>query len=222
MAYIIAIETSTEICSVALGKDGQCVALQEDERENSHAEKVIVYIDEVLRTADVSIGSVDAVCISEGPGSYTGLRIGVSTAKGLCYALHKPLIAVPTLQAMAYGARGQFPQAAQFCPMIDARRMEVYSAVYNNQLEILDEITNIIVDADFYADFLRKDAVVFSGNAVPKVQPVLSGNPQAIFASAKTSARYLLELAHEKHLKKDFADTAYFEPFYLKEFRAGK
>jgi tRNA threonylcarbamoyladenosine biosynthesis protein TsaB len=219
LAYLLAIETATEICSVALGQDGQCVALQENERENSHAEKIIAYIDKVLRDAKISIDAVDAVCISEGPGSYTGLRIGASSAKGLCYALNIPLIAVPTLQAMAYGAREQFPQEKQFCPMIDARRMEVYSTVYDNQLAVLDAVNNIIVDENFCAEFLNNNPVVFSGNAVPKVQAVLSGNARAIFATAKTSARYLLELGYKKYCKNDFANTAYFEPFYLKEFK---
>ena len=222
LAYLLAIETATEICSVALGKDGQCIALRENERGNSHAEKITAYIDQVLQQADIAIDAIDAVCISEGPGSYTGLRIGASSAKGLCYALNKPLIAVPTLQAMAYGARALFPQAKQFCPMIDARRMEVYSALYDSQLAVLDGITNLIVDEQFYADFLTRDAIVFSGNAVSKVQPVLSGNPQAVFADTKTSARYLLELGYEKYGKNDFVDTAYFEPFYLKEFQSKK
>ena len=222
MAYILAIETATEICSVALGKDEQCLALKENERENSHAEKLIVYIDEVLQQAAISMDSIDAVCLSEGPGSYTGLRIGASSAKGLCYALNKPLIAVSTLQAMAWGAKEQFPQENWFCPLIDARRMEVYSAVYNNSLEVVDEITNVIVDEHFYADFLMQSSVVFSGNAVQKVQPVLLENSHAIFASTKTSARYLLSLAYEKYKNNDFADTAYFEPFYLKEFQSKK
>jgi len=222
MAYILAIETTTEICSVALGKDGQCVALKENERENSHAEKVIVFIDEMLQQANISIGAIDAICISEGPGSYTGLRIGASAAKGLCYALNKPLIAVPTLQAMAWGAKELFPQEKQFCPMIDARRMEVYAAVYNERLEILDEVKNIIVDELFSAVFLRKSPVVFSGNAVAKVQPVLLGKPHAIFTTTKTSARYLLALGYEKYKINDFADVAYFEPFYLKEFQSKK
>ena len=222
MPYILAIETATEICSVALGKDGQCIALKENERENSHAEKLVAYIDEALQQADIPIESVDAVCISEGPGSYTGLRIGASCAKGLCYALNKPLIAVPTLQAMAWGAREQFPQAKQFCPMIDARRMEVYSAVYNNELAVFDDIKNVIVDERSYADFLRQGTLVFSGNAVQKVQPVLLENPNAIFATTKVSASYLLALAYEKYQNNDFADTAYFEPFYLKEFQSKK
>jgi tRNA threonylcarbamoyladenosine biosynthesis protein TsaB len=222
LAYILAIETSTEICSVALGRDGQCVALKENERENSHAEKLIVYIDELLREAGITVNEIDAICISEGPGSYTGLRIGASSAKGLCYALNKPLVAVPTLQAMAWGAREQFPQAEQFCPMIDARRMEVYSALYDNQLAVLDEITNVIVDEQFYSDFLENKSVVFSGNAVSKVQPVLSGNSHAVFADTKTSARYLLELGYEKYCRNDFVDVAYFEPFYLKEFLSKK
>jgi len=222
LAYLLAIETATEVCSVALGKDGQCIALKESERENSHAEKVIVFVDEVLQQTNIPIEAIDAVCISEGPGSYTGLRIGVSSAKGLCYALGKPLIAVPTLQAMAWGAREQFPQKKQFCPMIDARRMEVYAAMYDEHLEILDEVKNHIVDADFYADFLNNNPVVFSGNAVEKVQPVLQGKPNAVFASVKISARYLLELAYKKYLKNDFVDVAYFEPFYLKEFQSKK
>ena len=222
MAYLLAIETATEVCSVALGKNGQCIALKENERENSHAEKVIVFVDEVLRQANVSVKLIDAVCISEGPGSYTGLRIGASSAKGLCYALEKPLIVIPTLQAMAWGASGQFPQVKHFCPMIDARRMEVYTAVYNEHMEILDEVKNHIVDEDFCDGFMSKGSIVFSGNAVKKVQPILSEKPNAIFATTKTSARYLLELAFEKYLKNDFVDVAYFEPFYLKEFQSKK
>jgi len=205
-----------------LGKDGQCIVLKENERENSHAEKLIVYIDEVLKQANISAEAIDSVCISEGPGSYTGLRIGASSAKGLCYALNKPLISIPTLQAMAWGAREQFPQEKQFCPMIDARRMEVYSAIYNSDLQTLDEIKNVIVDEHFYTDFLSQSPIVFSGNAVEKVQPILSENPNVIFATTKTSARYILELAYEKYSKSDFANAAYFEPFYLKEFQSKK
>lgn len=222
MAYILAIETATEICSVALGKGSQCIAFKENDRENSHAEKVIVYIDEVLHQAAISADAIDAVCLSEGPGSYTGLRIGTSSAKGLCYALNKPLIAVPTLQAMAWGAKEQFPHEKQFVPMIDARRMEVYSAVYNKELAVLEAVNNVIVDEQFYANFLENSSIVFSGNAVEKVQPVLSNNPHAIFAATKTSARYLLELAYEKYCNNDFVDAAYFEPFYLKEFQSKK
>ena len=217
MAYFLAIETSTEICSVALGKDAECIALIEDNRENSHAEKILVFVDEVLRQTGLKKNELNAVCISEGPGSYTGLRIGTSTAKGLCYALDIPLIAVSTLQGMAYGAREQYPNYNQYSPMIDARRMEVYTAVYNQYLENVEKISNIILDENAYSAFLAKDKTVFCGNGITKALPLLSTNPNAVFCDTKTSARYLLELGYRKYIEQDFVDIAYFEPFYLKE-----
>ena len=221
MAYILAIETSTEICSIALGKDAQCLALVENDKENSHAEKILLYVDEVLQQANISLSELSAVCISEGPGSYTGLRIGTSSAKGLCYALNIPLIAVSTLQSMAWGAREKFPNHNQYCPMIDARRMEVYSAFYDSDLNIVVPPINVIVDENAYSEFLQNDAVVFSGNAVEKTKSLLTSGGNAVFSETKTSARYLLELGYKKYMQKDFADTAYFEPFYLKEFQSG-
>jgi tRNA threonylcarbamoyladenosine biosynthesis protein TsaB len=220
--YLLAIETSTEICSVALSANTTCIALVENERGNSHAEKIILYVDEVLRQAALKKTQLDAVCISEGPGSYTGLRIGVSSAKGLCYALDIPLIAIPTLQAMAWGARELYPNHKYYSPMIDARRMEVYTAVYNYHLQTVQEIGNIIIDENAYSEFLSSDKLVFSGNGITKAQSLLSANSNAIFCNRKTSAPYLLALAHEKFLKRDFVDLAYFEPFYLKEFHAVK
>ena len=217
MAYFLAIETSTEICSVALGKDAECIALIEDNRENSHAEKILVFVDEVLRQTGLKKNELNAVCISEGPGSYTGLRIGTSTAKGLCYALDIPLIAVSTLQGMAYGAREQYPDYKQYSPMIDARRMEVYTAVYNQYLETVEKIRNVILDEHAYSTFLAKDKTVFCGNGMIKAIPLLSANPNAVFCETKTSARYLLELGFRKYVEQDFVDVAYFEPFYLKE-----
>jgi tRNA threonylcarbamoyladenosine biosynthesis protein TsaB len=222
MAYLLAIETTTEICSVALGNNGQLVALAENEKENSHAEKIMLFADEVLQQANLEPSALDAVIISEGPGSYTGLRIGVSSAKGLCYALNIPLIAVSTLQSMAWGAKEKYPDANLYCPMIDARRMEVYSAVYNSELLPVQSPVNVIVDENGYDTFLQQGKVVFSGNAVEKTMPVLSRNPNAVFSETKNSARYLLELGYQKYLDKTFVDTAYFEPFYLKEFQSGK
>ena len=165
------------------------------------------------------MNELDAVCISEGPGSYTGLRIGTSSAKGLCDALDIPLIAVSTLQSMAYGAREQYPDYKQYIPMIDARRMEVYTAAYNQNLEPVEKITNLILDENAYSDFLLKDKVVFSGNGMEKAVPILSKNINAIFCNTMTSARYLLALGYRKFIEQDFADIAYFEPFYLKEFQ---
>jgi tRNA threonylcarbamoyladenosine biosynthesis protein TsaB len=222
MAYLLAIETSTEICSVALGKDKTCAAIVEDDKGNSHAEKILLFVEQVLKQTGLNANHLDAVCISEGPGSYTGLRIGTSSAKGLCDALDIPLIAVSTLQSMAWGTKELYPAHQQYCPMIDARRMEVYTAVYNQYLYPLKNITNIILDDNACLDFLLEDKVVFSGNGITKAIPLLSKNSNAIFCNTKTSARYLLELGYRKYIEKDFADTAYFEPFYLKEFQIKK
>jgi len=219
MAHLLAIETSTEICSVALGKDNECVAVVEDNRENSHAEKILLFVEQVLKQSGLKMNELDAVCISEGPGSYTGLRIGTSSAKGLCDALYIPLIAVSTLQSMAYGSREQLPDYKRYIPMIDARRMEVYTAVYNQYLEPVEKITNLILDENSYSDFLLKDKVVFSGNGMEKAVPILSKHSNAIFCNTKTSARYLLALGYRKFIEQDFANIAYFEPFYLKEFQ---
>jgi tRNA threonylcarbamoyladenosine biosynthesis protein TsaB len=179
-----------------------------------------LFIDSVLKQAGLKINELNAVCISEGPGSYTGLRIGTSSAKGLCDALGIPLIAVSTLQGMAWGARGQMPDYELYCPMIDARRMEVYAAVYNHHLEIIENISNIILDEQTYSNFLSNNKVVFSGNGTTKFLPILSKNSNAIFCNTKTSAKYLLELGYKKYIEQNFTDLAYFEPFYLKEFQA--
>ena len=165
---------------------------------------------------------MDAVCISEGPGSYTGLRIGVSTAKGLCFALHKPLIAVSTLQAMAWGAKEQFPDVDWYCPLIDARRMEVYCAVFDNELQIIEPIQNKIITTETFKEIIEKQSIVFSGNGLDKCKDVLWQHPNRFFADTKISARYLIALAHKKYEQQLFEDLAYFEPFYLKEFIAGK
>ncbi|MDR1180789.1 MAG: tRNA (adenosine(37)-N6)-threonylcarbamoyltransferase complex dimerization subunit type 1 TsaB [Bacteroidales bacterium] len=220
--YLLAIETSTEICSVALSKNEECIAIVENEQGNSHAEKIILFIDEVLQRAELKKSQLNAVCISGGPGSYTGLRIGTSSAKGLCDALDIPLIDVSTLQSMAWGARERYPDQKQYVPMLDAKRMEVYSAVYNQQLQLVEDINNIILDENTYATFLSQGKVVFSGNGAAKAQPLFSGNPNAVFCPAKTSARYVLALGYEKYLRQDFVDIAYYEPFYLKEFRPTK
>lgn len=222
MAYLLAIETTTEICSVALGNNEQCIALVESDKENSHAEKIMLFVDEVLQQTELKPSALEAVIISEGPGSYTGLRIGVSSAKGLCYALNIPLIAVSTLQSMAWGAKEQFSNYNQYCPMIDARRMEVYSAVYDSQWQTIQTPANVIIDENAYLEYLEQGIVVFSGNAVEKTMPILNQHSNAVFSPTKTSSRYLLEIGYGKYLQKEFVDTAYFEPFYLKEFQSTK
>ncbi len=222
MAHLLAIETSTEICSVALSKEEECIAMVEDDRENSHAEKILLFVDQVLKQAGLEKNKLNAICISEGPGSYTGLRIGASTAKGLCDGLDIPLVAISTLQSMAWGSREQYPHYKQYCPMIDARRMEVYSAIYNENLDLIGNITNTILDENAFSDYLSKGKLVLSGNGMEKAISLLSHNTNAVFCNTKTSARYLLALGYKKYIEQDFADIAYFEPFYLKEFHSGK
>ena len=151
MTRILCLETATETCSVALSNDAECIACEEVAEGHSHAEKILELADRCLKSANCDIASVDAVCVSSGPGSYTGLRIGVSTAKGICYALSKPLIAVPTLEGIANGACQHVPDADIICPMIDARRMEVYCAMYDPQGNPITECTNLIVDENSFA-----------------------------------------------------------------------
>ncbi|MFA5639181.1 MAG: tRNA (adenosine(37)-N6)-threonylcarbamoyltransferase complex dimerization subunit type 1 TsaB [Bacteroidales bacterium] len=222
MCYLLCIETSTEVCSVALAKENQLVAVKENHQGNTHAEQLMPFVDSIVNEAGINVKQLDAVAVSEGPGSYTGLRIGVSTAKGLCYVLNKPLISVSTLQSMAWGARKNYSGDYFYCPMIDARRMEVYCAVYDSQLQIVDAIQNKIIYADAFGSILDKQKIVFSGNAVEKCKNILALHHHSIFSETKTSAAYMLELAYQKYIHHNFENLAYFEPFYLKEFVAGK
>lgn len=222
MCYILCIESSTEICSVALAKQNQLLALKENSNGNSHAEQLMPFVDAVLSQADIKVSQINAVCISEGPGSYTGLRIGTSTAKGLCFALNIPLISINTLQTMAWGARELFPDKPLFCPMIDARRKEVYCAVFDNDLKTIVETHNKIIESNAFADILNQQTIVFSGNGVEKCKNILPPHPSIIYADTKNSAAYMIDLAYQKYNKQMFENLAYFEPFYLKEFIPGK
>lgn len=221
MTHILCLETATEVCSVALSADGECLVCREDTDGHSHAEKIMALTDACLKEAGLLPRDLDAVCISSGPGSYTGLRIGTSTAKGLAYALHKPLIAVPSLEAIACGARQALPDADVYCPMIDARRMEVYCALYDAAGEQLQECSNLIVDASSFADTCSTQRMVFCGNGAPKCREVLT-HANCLFSGTLSSARWLIPSAFSRYGKQQFEDVAYFEPFYLKEFVAGK
>ena len=226
MARLLSIETATRTCSVALSEDGVLVALKEttDERY-SHAEKLTVFIQELLSDNNWKASDLDAVAVSKGPGSYTGLRIGVSTAKGLCYALSIPLLAVSTLQAMAKQIADvdDTPADALLCPMIDARRMEVYAALYHTDMSEKRGIAADIVDERTYSSYLDQGKVIFFGDGAGKCADLLSENPNAHFvADINPSAREVGLLAFEKLSKGDTEDVAYFEPFYLKDFVAGK
>ena len=216
MALLLCLETTTTNCSVALAKDGEILALKEDMGLNySHAERLHIYIAEVLEQAKVSKTDIDAVAVSEGPGSYTGLRIGVSAAKGLCFALNIPLIATNTLKALAMQAKEEY---AFVIPVLDARRMEVYSAVFNNQLGEIRGIEAQVVEEDSFLSYLEEGSVLFIGNGATKLKDLIK-HPNAHFETeALPSAREMVILAEAKNKISDTVDVAYFEPFYLKDF----
>lgn len=219
MSLILGIETATKICSVALSGNGKLLALKEEGGAYSHSEKLTVFIQEILKQAGKSLKDLDAVAVSKGPGSYTGLRIGVSAAKGLCYGLDIPLISVSTLKAMALNK--SLPKKVLYCPMIDARRMEVYTALFDeNNIEV-EPISAKIIDEDSFAEELKEHQIIFFGDGADKCKETLGGNPNAIFSDkGLPSAEFVNQIALEKFSKQDFEDVAYFEPFYLKDFVA--
>lgn len=215
MALILNIETASTNCSVALAKDGVLLAIKEDNTPSySHSEQLHVFIQDVLTEAECDLGDLDAVAVSKGPGSYTGLRIGVSAAKGLCFSLNLPLIAIPTLESMAQQVTG----SDFIIPLLDARRMEVYSAVFDRDQHRVRETRAEIVDAHSFKEFLQKGNVVLLGSGAEKCKEVLS-EPNVVFnTEAVPSAREMATLSYQKFLNKEFEDVAYFEPFYLKDF----
>lgn len=227
--HILNIETATSICSVALTKNNELLSRRESDDKNSHSSKLTLFIDEVVKEVDINYTDLDAIAVSKGPGSYTGLRIGVSTAKGLCYALDKPLISVATLQAMALGMTKKFvtenlyEKPVLFCPMIDARRMEVYSALYDSNNKEVREIRAEIIDKNSFSEFLQKNKIIFFGDGASKCKQVLAHQGNAVFIdNFSPSASFMTEIANLKFKEKVFEDVAYFEPFYLKDFIAGK
>jgi tRNA threonylcarbamoyladenosine biosynthesis protein TsaB len=224
MALILLIETSTTSCSVALAEDSTVIAVKQMNERNVHASHITIFIEDVLRSAGKTTKDLSAVAVSMGPGSYTGLRIGVSAAKGMCYALDVPLIAVSTLQAMTAGMLSKIEVSdALLCPMIDARRMEVYTAVFDNQLQEISPIEAKIIDAESFADILAARKVLFFGDGAEKCIEALGGNVNVIFSSDfVNSASDMSVLASEKFTKGEFENLAYFEPYYLKDFLVAK
>ena len=216
MALILNIETATTNCSVSLSKDGETLVLKEDYNNSySHAERLHVYIEDVLKTANIESSDLDAIAISKGPGSYTGLRIGVSAAKGLCYALDKPLISIFTLEALAHQIN---IVKGIIVPMLDARRMEVYSAIFDSEYNQIRDTQAQIIDETSFNEYLEKSKVYFIGNGVEKTKNVIS-HPNANFVEDKLpSAKEMSILAFNKYRKKKFENVAYFEPYYLKDF----
>jgi tRNA threonylcarbamoyladenosine biosynthesis protein TsaB len=257
MGLILCIETATEVCSVALSLDEKILGIKESVARNVHSAMLTVFIDEITKESGTNFSDLDAIAVSMGPGSYTGLRIGIAAAKGLCYALDKPLIAVPTLQAMAKGMSDKLlmtsdksgddipdpgsriygqpppglPQPGEessriphlLCPMIDARRMEVYCAVYDQSFAEVNATKAEIVDGSSFSELLAKQSIVFAGDGADKCKATLGHHENALFLDGfQASARYMTGIAEMKLSKQLFENLAYFEPFYLKDFIAGK
>jgi len=220
MSMILCLETATTNCSVALSINGEIVSVKEDyDVKYSHAERLHRYIEEVLAFAKASKTQLTAIAVSKGPGSYTGLRIGVSAAKGLCYALDIPLISIPTLDALSQQITPG--KGSTIIPMLDARRMEVYSAVYDDSYTQIRETQAQVLEPISFNSYLEKGKVYFIGNGVAKFSEICS-HPNAIFVEdALPSSKQLCTLAHQKFTASDFEDVAYFEPYYLKDFIAG-
>lgn len=227
MLNILHIESSTLTCSVALSRNGETLALREThDTQYTHAERLAVYAQEVLRSADMAATDLQAVCVSKGPGSYTGLRIGVSAAKGLCYGLGIPLLSVGSLESMAHWAKSelaeQLADVSFLCPMIDARRMEVYTQVFDASLNVLKPVSAEIIDENSFDSELEKGKVAFFGDGAAKCKEIIN-HPNAVFLDDfNPSARGMIALAEAKFSEKQFEDVAYFEPYYLKDFVAGK
>lgn len=220
--YILIIETATPVCSVALSKNGEVLDYMDSAEPNMHANELTLYIEKLLSRNHLVASELHAVAVSLGPGSYTGLRIGVSTAKGLCYALDIPVIGINTLDAMSDWFVNHHSQAANtiLVPMIDARRMEVYCACYKNDGKQINETQAQIIDDASFEEFISEGKqIVLFGSGADKFSELFSENPSIrIFPEFKNSARFLVTKAHQKFVNEDFEDLAYFEPFYLKEF----
>ncbi|WP_167617216.1 tRNA (adenosine(37)-N6)-threonylcarbamoyltransferase complex dimerization subunit type 1 TsaB [Maribellus sediminis] len=228
MAVILNIETSTEVCSVTLAKDGKTVFEKESTEGLNHSQLLTVFIEDLFKSNNFSFKDLDAVAVSKGPGSYTGLRIGVSVAKGLCYGLNIPLISVGSIDSMghhvALHAEEFYSLSANsgllFCPMIDARRMEVYTALFDTSGDAITPVTAEIIDENSFADQLETNKILFFGNGAEKCRSKISHANALFEGPSRTSAWFMQLLAENKYNKREFENVAYFEPFYLKDFVA--
>ncbi len=217
MALILNLETATTNCSVSLAKEGKTVAIKEHDSPNySHSEQLHVFIQEVLKEASVALSDIDALAVSKGPGSYTGLRIGVSAAKGLCFSLDIPLIAVETLKSLASREKpGEFDFVI---PLLDARRMEVYSKVFDNQCIEVRETRAEVIDQNSFEAYLQKGKVLLVGSGATKCKEVLEHENLRYSLEAVPSAEQMSQLSFDRYQQQEFEDLAYFEPYYLKDF----
>ena len=224
---ILCLETATPVCSVALNSACCTLAMRETEGQNAHSEKITNFIREVMEEAKIDYPQLDAVAVSQGPGSYTGLRIGVSTAKGICYAADLPLMAIDTLEAMAYGMKeklaSQIGPDDLLVPMIDARRMEVYASIFDADLNKINDTAALVIDEHSFEDLRKDHRLWLFGDGAPKLSKLFENQPNTnIIDGFKPSAAYMKVLAERALQQQQFVDVAYFEPFYLKDFIAGK
>ncbi len=222
MALILNFDTSTKICSVALAEGEKILSFRENDEGRNHASLLTVFIDEVLREAGKSPSELDALAVSKGPGSYTGLRIGISTAKGMAYALNIPVMAIPTLKIMAhaYISRHAVEENTLICPMIDARRMEVYTEFYTQKLNVFRKVGADIIESDSYRDIREEHKMIFFGDGAAKCENVLEGEEILIDKTYNISSLNMPPLSKEYFEQRNFENVAYFEPFYLKDFIA--
>lgn len=222
MAKILLIETATKTCSVGIADGNECIAAKEYTGvDYKHAELVHVYIDDIMEESKMEWEELDAVCVSMGPGSYTGLRIGVSAAKGFCFGTDAKLIGVTTLQSLTNQATASFPGYDYYIPMIDARRMEVFTQVFASNSDSMNAIEALIVDDSAYLDYLSKGKCLFFGDGSAKTKDYLT-HENAYFQEVIPSVSGLIPTCIAKYQNQEFEDVAYFEPFYLKDFIAGK
>ncbi|HOI33313.1 MAG: tRNA (adenosine(37)-N6)-threonylcarbamoyltransferase complex dimerization subunit type 1 TsaB [Bacteroidales bacterium] len=225
MRKILLIETATNACSIGLVVGDELAALEESHDQRSHAEMITIFSQRVMQKAGLNFNQLDAVAVSKGPGSYTGLRIGVSTAKGFCFAHDLPLIGIETLYAMAAGIAGSESRLNKndlLCPMIDARRMEVYAAIFDQNLNQLLPTEAVIIDENSFADLFVKNKIWFFGDGAAKCRQTFTNQPNAAFLeNVIPSASFMKNAAIKAFDTGDFEDVAYFEPFYLKDFVAG-
>jgi len=218
MAKIICIDTATPICSVALSINGSTITFREDKNGNKHAELLTIFIEEIMKESGLRFKDLDAIAVSKGPGSYTGLRVGVSTAKGLCYGIEKPLIAINTLKILASGYKQNVNAGELIIPMLDARRMEVYAGVYDSQLNEVSITEAKIIDENSFDELLNQTICHLIGSGAEKCKSIIKHTNARFVIDKQCSAKDMSNLVEEAFTLNKFEDTAYFEPFYLKDF----
>ena len=220
MPCILHIETATKVCSVAVSLNKELLFYKVETEGPSHASLLGVFVEEAIKEMRAKGIALDAVAVSSGPGSYTGLRIGVSEAKGLCYGLNIPLIAIETLELLTYPLVKSHAESSKllFCPMIDARRMEVYTTLYDESLNKLQDITAEIIDENSFKELLTTNKIVFFGDGASKCKEVINSDNASFLDNIYPNAKNMVWLAEQAYQNKNFVDVAYYEPFYLKEF----